>query len=321
MSRSLNSPAPCSHWPPSITTHSPLIYCDMSLIRNAARLVSSWCLPKRFMGFELRECSSNSFEGMSRDQAPSVGNGPGAMALRRMLYLPHSTASEVVIARTPALAHDRRNHETRAAIRRSVGRRDAQNIAGLFLRDPSAGEGLRAVKRAVEHDADHGVEGVGGKFFRASHEISGGVVDDGVDAAEFGVGFVGGGFDGSEIADVARGVSGRASGFMDGLAGFLERFFAAADDEHFRAERREVQRHGAAQAGAAAAQEDGAVFQKSGWNMGHRPRRTLAIASVHSSRLQRGVCERNLRSVPAETIAPRHLDCASRHASISFGPE
>src|SRR5262249_48020751 len=104
--RSLNSPAPCSHWPPSITTHSPLMYGAMSLMRKTAKLVSSWCLPKRFMGFALRVCSSNSLEGMSRDQAPSVGNGPGAMAFSRMLYLAHSTAREVVIASTPALAQE-----------------------------------------------------------------------------------------------------------------------------------------------------------------------------------------------------------------------
>src|SRR5258705_11136114 len=104
MSRSLNSPAPCSHWPPSITTHSPLMYCDISLIRNAARLVSSSWRPKRFMGFELRECSSNCFDGIRGDHAPSVGNGPGAMAFSLMLYLAHSTASDVAIASTPPFA-------------------------------------------------------------------------------------------------------------------------------------------------------------------------------------------------------------------------
>src|SRR5258708_22809426 len=82
------------------------MYCDISLMRNAARLLSSSWRPKRFMGFELRECSSNCFEGMRRDHAPSVGNGPGAMALRRMVYLAHSTDRDVVIASTPAVAHD-----------------------------------------------------------------------------------------------------------------------------------------------------------------------------------------------------------------------
>src|SRR5207248_9374114 len=78
----------------------------MSLIKNAARLVSSSWRPKRFMGLELRVCSSNCVEGTTRDHAPSVGNGPGAMAFKRMLYLPHSTARDVVMASTPAFAHE-----------------------------------------------------------------------------------------------------------------------------------------------------------------------------------------------------------------------
>ncbi len=42
--------------------------------------------------------------GKSLDQAPSVGKGPGATALKRILYLAHSTAKERVSANTPALA-------------------------------------------------------------------------------------------------------------------------------------------------------------------------------------------------------------------------
>src|SRR6202020_3462179 len=76
----------------------------MSLRRKAARLVSSSWRPKRFIGCDSRACSSYCFEGMRRDQAPSVGNGPGAMALTRILYFAHSTASEVCRAGTPALA-------------------------------------------------------------------------------------------------------------------------------------------------------------------------------------------------------------------------
>ena len=33
-----------------------------------------------------------------------MGKGPGAIALNRILYLPHSTASDLVIAKTPAFA-------------------------------------------------------------------------------------------------------------------------------------------------------------------------------------------------------------------------
>ena len=38
------------------------------------------------------------------DHAPSVGNAPGAMAFARILCRAHSTASDRVIARTPAFA-------------------------------------------------------------------------------------------------------------------------------------------------------------------------------------------------------------------------
>src|SRR5271168_2727174 len=57
------------------------------------------------MGWWFFARSSYSGEGISRDHAPSVGNGPGAMALNRMRYFAHSTASERVIASTPAFAH------------------------------------------------------------------------------------------------------------------------------------------------------------------------------------------------------------------------
>src|ERR1700744_5580117 len=41
--------------------------------------------------------------GFSRAQAPSVGKGPGAMALKRTPRLPHSTASDWVMTFSPAL--------------------------------------------------------------------------------------------------------------------------------------------------------------------------------------------------------------------------
>ncbi len=51
-----------------------------------------------------RACFSISEPGIRRLKAPSVGNGPGAMALRRIPCSAHSTASERIIASTPALA-------------------------------------------------------------------------------------------------------------------------------------------------------------------------------------------------------------------------
>src|SRR3954471_23994101 len=47
--------------------------------------------------------AASALPGLSRAQAPSVGKGPGAMALKRMPRLPHSTASDWVMTFRPAL--------------------------------------------------------------------------------------------------------------------------------------------------------------------------------------------------------------------------
>src|ERR1700748_3392788 len=47
--------------------------------------------------------ASGGWRGASRAQAPSVGKGPGAMALKRTPRLPHSTASDWVMTLRPAL--------------------------------------------------------------------------------------------------------------------------------------------------------------------------------------------------------------------------
>src|SRR5438105_353645 len=59
---------------------------------NAARLASSSCVPKRPRGLRFLASSSNDFTGIRRENAPSVGIGPGAIAFKRMPRLPHSTA-------------------------------------------------------------------------------------------------------------------------------------------------------------------------------------------------------------------------------------
>ena len=73
-------------------------------MRYAARLASSSCWPTRFSGMRLSAISPSSGLGISRSHAPGVGKGPGAMAFSVMPYFAHSTASERVIASTPALA-------------------------------------------------------------------------------------------------------------------------------------------------------------------------------------------------------------------------
>src|SRR6476661_9761777 len=89
-----------------MTICSPLTYPDLSLTKNAARSASSSCVPKRPRGFFFLAISSNDFTGISRENAPSVGTGPGAIAFKRIPYLPHSTARLRVIFSTPAFATD-----------------------------------------------------------------------------------------------------------------------------------------------------------------------------------------------------------------------
>src|SRR3989441_3360820 len=62
-------------------------------MRKLARFCSSSMRPMRRMGLRC-VVSSKPPPGRRRFAAPSVGNGPGAMALRRMPWRPHSTASD-----------------------------------------------------------------------------------------------------------------------------------------------------------------------------------------------------------------------------------
>src|ERR1700722_8932163 len=64
------------------------------------RFCNSFISPYRRIGTvsELVALDLASGIGLSFSHAPSVGNGPGAVALRRMPYGPQSTASDIVIA-------------------------------------------------------------------------------------------------------------------------------------------------------------------------------------------------------------------------------
>jgi hypothetical protein len=83
---------------------SPLMYAEASDIRKEARSASSRSSPGRRSGIRSIAASSSDGSGSSRSHAPFVGNGPGAIALQVMPRGPHSTASERVIASTPAFA-------------------------------------------------------------------------------------------------------------------------------------------------------------------------------------------------------------------------
>src|SRR5215213_9526814 len=71
------------------------------------RFASSSIVPKRCIGTFSEEVEPpvELFSvGLSIDHAYSVGIGPAAMALRRIPYLPHSAASDIVIACTAVFA-------------------------------------------------------------------------------------------------------------------------------------------------------------------------------------------------------------------------
>jgi hypothetical protein len=153
-----------------------------------------------------------------------------------------------------------RRHDE-AGTGRCVGGDDVENVAAGFSGDPAAGQRVGAVERAVENDADHGVKGIGRKFFGAGDKVAGGVVDQRVHVAIFGFGGVHQELDGSGVTDVAGGEGGMAAGGADFVSGFLEGLFAAAGEKKSRAELGEAQGHRAAQAGAATGDENDAVFQ------------------------------------------------------------
>src|SRR5437660_6448438 len=83
---------------------SPVTYPAPSDIKYTAALAISSGVPNRFSGTRFFAISSSAGSGISRENAPSVGTGPGAMALTRIPYAAHSTASDRVITSTPALA-------------------------------------------------------------------------------------------------------------------------------------------------------------------------------------------------------------------------
>src|SRR5665213_873886 len=71
-------------------------------MRKTARLASSGISPLRPIGMGLRDSPRFADCGESRSHAPLVGNGPGAMAFRRMPFGPHSVASDFVMMLRPA---------------------------------------------------------------------------------------------------------------------------------------------------------------------------------------------------------------------------
>ena len=185
-----------------------------------------------------------------------------------------------------------RHNVTRATICRGVGRGNIQDIAAEFFGDTPPGEGLGAMKSAVEDDADNRLKGIWRQLFRAGHEVSGGVIHQRIDLAPVILGGGHSGLDGVVFPDVAGGVSGRAAIAVNLFAGLFEGFFAASDQEEPRPKLGEVQGHGAAKASATAGQEDGAAFEEIGLKHRAPPFGTRLYQAAENAQRQLGRRER-----------------------------
>ena len=139
---------------------------------------------------------------------------------------------------------------------RGVSCRDAENGAFAVGFEPAASASHGGVQSAEQHDADHGFESARRKFFGTGDEISGSVVNENVEWTGLPDG-IDHGFDGVEIADVAResmdGAFGGGGKFGSGL---LQHVLTTAADVDRGAEFEEAVSHGFAESGAAAGDED-----------------------------------------------------------------
>src|SRR5579864_1785826 len=118
------------------------------------------------------------------------------------------------------------------------------------------------MKRPIEDDADHGVEGVWGKLLRARDKVAGGVVDERVYAAELLLGGGDGRFDSGGVTNITRDKAAFAACSADGFRGFAQRLLAAPGEEHPCAQLGQPQRHRPTQSCPAACDENRTSFEQ-----------------------------------------------------------
>src|SRR6185437_7666989 len=157
-----------------------------------------------------------------------------------------------------------RNDKPGAAVRGSVGGGDVKDITGLLGGDPATAERECAMERTLKDDPNHGVECVRGELFGAGEEVAGGVVHEGIDAAEWGAEFLfrcgDGGLDGGEVAHVGTSIGGAGAFGSNVGNGLLQRVFTAANEEQGGAEIGKAEGHRAAEAGSPTGDEDRTTF-------------------------------------------------------------
>ena len=104
--RSLNSPAPRSHWPPSMTTHSPLMYWRHIAEEECGEIGEFFVAAEALHGIGICcACSSNCFEGHEARPGAFGGKRAGGDGVEaNFVFAPTRRRANVVMARTPALA-------------------------------------------------------------------------------------------------------------------------------------------------------------------------------------------------------------------------
>ena len=115
------------------------------------------------------------------------------------------------------------------------------------------------MERSVQHDADDGAPTVRRQVLRAHEEVAGGVVHECRHRPERGLGRVERVGDRTRLTHVGRCGDALAGQLRDGL---VQGLTAATDDRDLRAEPAELERHRAAEAGAAAGNQHDAVGER-----------------------------------------------------------
>ncbi len=159
--------------PPSTNSMSPVMKLDSSLARNTAALATSPGVPRRPIGTRARRRSHAS--SVTTRLAPSVGVGPGAIALTRILRGPNSAAAERVDAgdrRLHAAVHDAVAHREHRGRRGDVDDRAAARLRHVVEHR------LIAPDHALEADVDHPADHVFGLILQRSVAIPHRVVDE-----------------------------------------------------------------------------------------------------------------------------------------------
>ena len=158
--------------PPSTNSMSPVMKLELVACEKHRGIRDVGGLPRRPIGTRARRRSQAS--SVTTRLAPSVGVGPGAIALTRILRGPNSAAAERVDA------GDRRLH---AAVHDAVAHRENRGRRGDIDDRAAAGFGhavehrLIAPDHALEADIDHPADHVFGLAFERPVAIPHRVVD------------------------------------------------------------------------------------------------------------------------------------------------